>query len=155
METPYCGSKTVPKNRRLGSMKECAELGKVNYYGVKKVDTRILNNIVPLKKLNLDKVRAVKIGVDARLKKLNKDFVSVKDAEKKKTIKKEITKTEKELEKATKEYKDTFKKIEEKKANKSSSKVVPKTPKAPKAPKSAPKMAEKPYLLKTPIKFIN
>lgn len=126
MDVPYCGSKVVPKNRRLGTMKECAELGKVNYYGVKKVDTRVLNNVVPLKKLNLDKVRAVKIGVDARLKKLNKDYESIKDSEKKKTIKKEITKTKKELEKATKDYKETFKKVEEKKAKKTTTKVVPK-----------------------------
>lgn len=118
MDIPYCGSKAVPKNRRLGSMKECAERGQINYYGIKKADMRVVNSVTPLKKLNLDKVRSAKIGLSARLKKLSSDFESNKDKEKKKTLKKEITKTEQELKKATKEYQDTFKKIEEKKAPK-------------------------------------
>jgi hypothetical protein len=44
MSKPYCGSKTVPKNKRLGSMKECVEKGQVCLYGLRKVDSRLVKN---------------------------------------------------------------------------------------------------------------
>lgn len=33
----YCGIGKLPKDKRRGSMIECAENGKVAYYGVKKI----------------------------------------------------------------------------------------------------------------------
>lgn len=41
-DIPYCGIKKVPKGRKRGTMAECAELGKVMYYGVEKIDPAIL-----------------------------------------------------------------------------------------------------------------
>jgi hypothetical protein len=118
----YCGIKKVPKNKKLGSMKECAEKGQVSYWGLKKIDTKILENTKSVKKMSLDKTRTNKIKLDTRLKKLTKDLDVAKDKEKKSTLKKEITKTKKDLEKATKEYKEAFRLAEEKKASKSSKK---------------------------------
>jgi hypothetical protein len=114
----YCGSKKVPKNKRLGSMIECAEKGQVSYWGLKKIDTRIMENIKTKKKVSLDKSRTNKIKLDTRLKKMVKDLESTKDKEKKQSLKKDIEKTKKELEKATKIYKEAFKLSEEKKNSK-------------------------------------
>jgi hypothetical protein len=39
----YCGIREpIPDGYRLGSMEECLNAGKVNYYGVKKIDSRLL-----------------------------------------------------------------------------------------------------------------
>ena len=122
----YCGSKKVPKNKRVGSMKECAEKGQVSYWGLKKIDTKVLEEAQGQKKVSLDKARMNKIKLDTRLKKLTKDLDASKDKEKKQSIKKDIEKTKKDLEKATKEFKDAFKLSEEKKASKSSSKKTTK-----------------------------
>ncbi len=114
----YCGAKKVPKNKKLGSMVECAEKGQVMYWGVKKIDNRVLENVQGQKKVSLDKARTNKIKLDTRLKKMVKDLENAKDKEKKQTLKKNIEKTKKELEKATKEFKEAFKISEDKKASK-------------------------------------
>jgi hypothetical protein len=36
MSDIYCSIGKVPSGKRLGSMKECAELGQIRYYGIKK-----------------------------------------------------------------------------------------------------------------------
>jgi paraquat-inducible protein B len=118
----YCGAKKVPKNKRIGSMVECAEKGQVMYWGLKKIDNRVMENVQSQKKVSLDKARTNKIKLDTRLKKMLKDLENAKDKEKKQTLKKDIEKTKKELEKATKEFKEAFKLSEEKKASKNSSK---------------------------------
>ncbi len=42
----YCGIKEpMRSNHRRGSMQECLNAGKVSYYGIKKVDSRLLNKI--------------------------------------------------------------------------------------------------------------
>lgn len=41
---PYCGIGKIPKGKHRGSMVECAELGKISYYGIKKIDARLLEN---------------------------------------------------------------------------------------------------------------
>lgn len=122
----YCGAKKVPKNKKIGSMKECAEKGQVMYWGLKKIDTRVLENAQGQKKVSLDKARMNKIKLDTRLKKLTKDLDAAKTKEKKTTLKKEIDKTKKELDKATKEFKEAFKMSEEKKASKKASKKLSK-----------------------------
>lgn len=114
----YCGAKKVPKNKKIGSMIECAEKGQVMYWGLKKIDNRVMENIQIPKKVSLDKARTNKIKLDTRLKKMLKDLENTKDKEKKQTLKKDIEKTKKDLEKATKEYKEVFKISEEKKASK-------------------------------------
>ena len=42
---PYCGIKDpLPKNKRLGTMDECYTIGEVRYYGLNKIDSRIIEN---------------------------------------------------------------------------------------------------------------
>ena len=38
-----CGIGELKKGERRGTMKECADKGQVRYYGLKKIDSRILN----------------------------------------------------------------------------------------------------------------
>ncbi len=39
----YCGiQEPIPSGYRLGSMEECLNAGKVNYYGIKKIDSRLI-----------------------------------------------------------------------------------------------------------------
>ena len=42
MPDVFCGIGKVPPKAKLGSMKECAEKKQIRYYGVKKVDPKIL-----------------------------------------------------------------------------------------------------------------
>ena len=42
MSKIYCGIGKMPKNYKIGNMKECAETGQVRLYGLKKIDPRIL-----------------------------------------------------------------------------------------------------------------
>jgi hypothetical protein len=118
----YCGINKLQKNKRLGSMKERAEKGQVSYWGLKKIDARLLASTKVSKKMSLDKTRMNKIKFDTRLKKLTKDYENEKDKTKKQTIKKNIEKTKKAVEKATKEYKAAFQLSEKKKASKKASK---------------------------------
>ena len=73
-------------------MKECAEKGQVMYWGLNKIDTKILNSAQSTKKISLDKARTNKIKFETRLKKLTKDYDASKDKEKKQTLKKELSK---------------------------------------------------------------
>ena len=45
MSEPYCGIKKPPKGYRRGNMKECAEKGKISYFGLKKVDPKIIEAV--------------------------------------------------------------------------------------------------------------
>ena len=50
MSNVFCGVGDIPKKKKRGSMKECAELGQVRYYGIKKVDEKLINGIINKKK---------------------------------------------------------------------------------------------------------
>ena len=50
MSEIFCGIGKVPAKSRLGSMKECAEKKQIRYYGVKKVDPKILEIALGTKK---------------------------------------------------------------------------------------------------------
>lgn len=41
----YCGAKKVPKKKRYGSMTECIDKKKVCLYGLKKIDSRLIQTI--------------------------------------------------------------------------------------------------------------
>lgn len=42
MSKPYCGVGKLPKDSRIGTMRECAEKRQVRYYGIKKIDTKTI-----------------------------------------------------------------------------------------------------------------
>ena len=39
----FCGIGNVPKNKKRGTMRECAEKGQIRYYGIKKIDSKTLS----------------------------------------------------------------------------------------------------------------
>lgn len=89
----YCGiEQPLPKNFRLGSMEECLNAGKVNYYGIKKIDSRLIEakkkvkeGVVTLKKLQMDLMSF--LGKENRLK---KDLAVAKTVEAEDKIKKDM-----------------------------------------------------------------
>lgn len=50
MSDIYCGIKKVPKGKRLGTMQECTDLKKVNYWGLYKIDPSIIQYAIDGKK---------------------------------------------------------------------------------------------------------
>ncbi len=92
---PYCGIKNpIPKNYRLGSMEECLNAGKVNYYGLKKIDSRLVD------------VQNKEIQLKATLKNTKNEFASILGKENKLKKLLDSAKTVEHLEKIKKEMSD-------------------------------------------------
>ena len=106
----YCGAKKVPKGKRLGSMKECAEKGQISYWGLKKIDPKLIESIQKgvEKKESRDKLAIKMVGLIGRVNKLKKDIQGTKNSKEKTKLQKDLEKTEKELA----EVRSKFKKIE-------------------------------------------
>lgn len=121
MSDIYCGTKKVPKNKRRGSMLECSKNSQIRYWGINKVDSKILN-MVKTKTISFNKALLNKIKFDTRLKKLTKDLEYEKDKDKKLLIQKNIETTKKEIEKASNDFKNAYKIEQEKKALKNKKK---------------------------------
>ena len=89
----YCGIKNpIPKNYRLGSMEECLNLNKVNLYGIKKIDSRLINakqkeqdQKTTLKNLNMELM-----GILGKENKYKKDLASAKTVDSQEKIKKDV-----------------------------------------------------------------
>ena len=90
---PYCGiTSPLPKSKRLGSMEECLNLNKVNYYGIKKIDSRLLNakqkeqdQKTTLKNLNMELM-----GILGKENKYKKDLANAKTVDAQEKIKKDV-----------------------------------------------------------------
>lgn len=72
MSQPYCGIGKVPKGRKRGTAKECAEVGQVRHWGEKKVDKRTLEKAklpetIKETKSELVKQRSAALGSKKRL----------------------------------------------------------------------------------------
>lgn len=100
----YCGAKKLTgrlKNRKYGSMKECAEAGKIMRWGLFKADTRIIEagTMTKKNKMTLDKIRIKNVTLKARVKRLTNELASLKDKDvaKKKEVKTALNEAEKEL----------------------------------------------------------
>ena len=89
----FCGVGKVPSGKRRGTMLECFEKKQVRYWGVKKIDSRILNNynksdaIAETKtKLLLDAAK-----ISGRIKRLQRELENDKNTKSEiENIKKEI-----------------------------------------------------------------
>jgi hypothetical protein len=109
MSKAFCGIGQVPKNKIRGSMKDCAELGQIRYYGLKKVDTKLINNSLKNKNSKkgskdylsnkLAKLYIEMAGLKGTLKRLNRVLDIEKDKAVKEKAKNDIEKTEKKLKK--------------------------------------------------------
>jgi hypothetical protein len=99
----YCGIGKVPKGQKLGTMKECAEKKQIRYYGLKKVDSRIINSAKNEKEIpeTLQKIRSMVIKYRVRIKKLriSLEGKEANDPKKKKEMMTALTSYEKELDK--------------------------------------------------------
>jgi len=84
----YCGVRDVPKGKKRGSMKECAEKGEVRYFGLNKVDERLLEFLRDPKKkpMSRDKVFIKMSTLKIKLKKMQMEVTDAqKESIKKKT----------------------------------------------------------------------
>lgn len=95
--TVFCGiSQPVPKGHRLGSMKECLDLKQVRYYGLKKIDNKLVDSI-NIKKESKSDLMIKMAGLRGKLTKLKRDIESSKNFEEKKKIMDEYEKVRKEI----------------------------------------------------------
>jgi hypothetical protein len=99
MTNIYCGIKKVPSNSRLGTMKECAEKKQIKYYGVKKIDNKLLEIAIGAKKDKNTRENALKevFKLKGRVKNLEGKLQVTKDKEAKEEIKKDIEKIKKDI----------------------------------------------------------
>ena len=88
---PYCGCDDIPKNKRHGSMEECLKMKKVGLYGIKKIDSRLLNGYKTEvnNKENLRQENFALMSLLGRVNKIKKDFPYLKTDEEKLKMKKE------------------------------------------------------------------
>lgn len=101
---PYCGIKKVPNGRKRGTMLECAETKRVGYWGIKKVDPRVIEHAKKKKGVDkikqLEKIRVIQVSLRGKINRLTKEHNSEKSLEKKKLLRKEVEELHKELNKA-------------------------------------------------------
>jgi hypothetical protein len=116
MSDIYCGVKSVPKNKKLGTMKQCTEKKQVRYFGIKKVDMRLLKasktNVSDTKqRQNLKKKELLLRG---KLRTLKSRLQASKNLEEKEKLREEIKLMEEKIEMALHEFSkfDKIKKID-------------------------------------------
>lgn len=113
---PYCGIKDVPKGRHRGNMIECIKKNQVNYFGLHKVDKKLLDKVNKMKSKSgemteLD-LRKKVIGLKSGIKTLARKFQESRDKEEKKKLKEQAEKKHEEFKKYNKMLKDLLKKKE-------------------------------------------
>ena len=93
----YCGIEDpIPKNSRRGSMKECLDANKVNYFGIKTIDTRLLESIKKNKELEFTTV--VKMaGLRGLMAKTRRELDKATNKTEKKKLSEVLDKSNKEL----------------------------------------------------------
>jgi hypothetical protein len=95
MSDIYCGAKDIPNGKKLGSMKQCVEKGQISYYGVKKVDSKLLEKHMGSKKEKKDAMKVLmkmaeqKGTLSAKLNKLKKSIEAERDNKKLKALEKQ------------------------------------------------------------------
>jgi hypothetical protein len=103
---PFCGAGKVPKNKKRGTVVECANTGQIRYYGVKKVGKNTMQKVKHLKKGNRQKLQALADKLNKSIRKGNKKLETMEDGEKK-------TKLLKSLEKKGMLYREATRKLTE------------------------------------------
>ena len=93
----YCGiDNPIPVGYRLGSMQECFDVGKVMYYGVKKIDSKVLDS---KKNNDLDEnaLQIKKVGLMGKITKIKKDLLKIDNINEQNKLKKEYDLIAKEI----------------------------------------------------------
>lgn len=109
---PYCGKNSkAPKGQRMGSMKECADIGQIRRYGLRQIDSRTLESITGTKgekkytKKDRDNMMIKYVKSSGKIKKLE---TKINDPSLKKQEKAEI---KKELENEKKNQMELIQKV--------------------------------------------
>ena len=76
----YCGAGDIPSGHRRGTMQECIEKNQIRYYGVKKIDSRILSKLRTARDVasERDKIVLKMKGYKHRIMALRKEFLDKK-----------------------------------------------------------------------------
>ena len=142
----YCGiASEVPKGMERGDMKQCLEKNQVKYFGVKKIDSRLLEST---KKDKKDTKSRTKVIVEVskyrgRVKKWENMLEDAKSKKDKDNAKKEIDMAKKELKKNLDLLKAIEKERESKKSSKKMSRVSSNKSSNKSSKKSSKKMSHK------------
>jgi hypothetical protein len=130
MSDIYCGIEKVPKGKRLGSMIECAEKGQVRYYGLNKIDTRVLEHVRNEKKNDKtqsklrDKLIVKLVELKEKKKILTDKIEYSKDKTKKLAIEKELKIVTKDLKENVAKLKQSEKTKEDEEENDEEEEIV-------------------------------
>lgn len=112
MSNIFCGIGEIPYGKKRGSMIQCAKSGQIRYYGIEKVDPKIIEFTLEkkLKSSNVDRIQKMIekttmkiVGLIGRLKRFKRMLNGSKTSEDKKKWKKEIKTTEDERSKLVKQ----------------------------------------------------
>lgn len=86
---PYCGiAAEIPKTHRMGTMKECLELGQVRQYGLKKIDTRLAESVN--KKYSINELMTKLTVLKVKIMKAKQNVKNIQKEDEKKKIMTEI-----------------------------------------------------------------
>ena len=102
----YCGIKKCPKNKRVGTMKECAEAKQVRRYGVYKIDTRVLQASNESKNIEADRKAILTniMSLRGKISNITKNIVYEKDPKKKKLLNDQLKEHKIQLQKLNQEF---------------------------------------------------
>jgi len=95
----YCGINNVPKGSKLGSMKECVESNQIRYWGINKIDPKLLESMKKSKKASQtrDSVAIKMVGLRGKVNRLTKQIENAKNKTDKDKFKLELLNAKKEL----------------------------------------------------------
>lgn len=122
MSKIYCSIGKVPKGKRLGSMKECIQANQIRYYGVKKIDPKLLKSSMGStgstgSKKKGDRRTQVILEISklkGKMKKIQNDMAATKKDADKEKLKKDYNKLVEVYNKLAKEFAEIEKKKKQK-----------------------------------------
>jgi hypothetical protein len=86
----YCGIENpIPANSRMGTMQECFNAGKVNYYGIKKIDSKVLNSTKKVDTMDSKSLMIKYAGLVGKYRKIEKEIKTTTNADEKNKLMKE------------------------------------------------------------------
>lgn len=108
-DNKYAGAGPVPKGKQRASMKEAAEMGQIRYYGIKKIDSKTIENAKKQSKPDTRKKLLLKlVTLRATISRNKGRYEGAKEDDKKK----EYLKLWKDAEKEIKKVSDKLKSME-------------------------------------------
>ena len=101
----YCGIGQIPKGARLGSMKECADRNQIRYYGIKKIDPKLVEAIQKSKEpSDRDQIFKDITKYKGKIKRIKDKIAGTKDKTVKNKLQKELEKIVEDTNKLIKQF---------------------------------------------------